>query len=352
MADQFESLKAKILSGVDSSDPVALERTLATIKVIAEIEKIENDKEKDKAERSRAYLESENLTRQARLERTRLWLPIIVPAVSAVILAALTFVFQVFQLEKANRAQQDSAWDSRWRDAIRTLSEAKTPEARVAGVTFLGTFSGSERYREPAHKLALGYLRPVEDPIEFRTLCPIVFADVGWRDFDDLAAINRSLGDRYADLDHLMQPNAEDRKRLKAEQDNVVKSIVLINSKIVAALKDRPPTEHAKLDFLTFFFANLKGVRLTGASIRYCGFAYSDVTDADFSNVEDYDGSTWNGVAWWKANAISQHLLTYLESKYSFKEPKANYGAVPTDAEDYRMNISRLKQPQTQSPTP
>jgi hypothetical protein len=364
MADELNALKAKLLSTANSNDLGALERILATIKLISETEKIEAENVKVKSDMSRGEFEAHNLARQARLESTRLWLPITVPAASAVFLAALTIVFQIFQLSKttqlqqtiaehASRVQQDAAWDAQWRSAIQTLADAKTPDATVAGVAFLAVFSQSERYRESAHKLALQYLTRVQGTSAFKTLCGVVFGNIRWSDLEDMAPINRSLGDRYGVLfNELKNPKAKDRSSLEAEEDIVQQNILFLNSKIVAALRNRPPGEPANLESLSLFQTNLKGVDFRGSNIRYVGFGNSDVTDADFRDVKAFDDSNWSYVTWWKVKAISKPLLTDLKARFPFGEPKSDYWAVPTSVEDYNSNIIRLENQITRPSAP
>ena len=325
MAAQLESLKTKLLSSADASDLASLERILATVKLITETEKIESEKEQVDLQKSRGDIEVDSMRRQARLESTRLWLPITVPAASALLLAALTLVFQLYQLKKttqlqqstaqqASRAQEDAGWDAQWRGAIQTLAEAKTPDATVAGVTFLAIFAGSDRYRDPAHKLTLQYLARTRDPNSFRTLCAIAFGNVGWGDFEDLAQNNRTLSDRYSALfNQLKDPNTKDRASLETEEDNLYQNILFLNPKLVTALKGRPPLAPVNLESLILFRTNLSGVDFRHTSVRFSSFAHSDVSGADLQDISNFEGGDWNGTAWWKAKSMSAPLLAYLK---------------------------------------
>lgn len=350
----MESLKTKLLSAANTNDLPSLERILTTVKLIAETEKTESEKEKVDFDKSRGGLELENLRRQVQLERVRLWLPLTVPAASAVLLAALTIVFQVYQLKKttdlqrvtaeqATKMQQDMGWDAQWRGAIQTVADAKTPDATVAGLTFLAIFSKSDRYREPAHRLVLQYLAQAQEPNVFKTLCSIAFDKVNWNDFDEIVAMNLSMSDRYqVPYYQLKNPKTENRAKLQADVVNLKQNIEFLNSKLVAALKNRPSSASLNLDNLSLFDSNLKGVDFRSSSIRFTSFAGSDVTGADFSDVQNFEGAYWDDVAWWKAKSLSESLLSDLKSRFPFKEPRNLYGAVSTNAEDYNTNVARL----------
>ena len=355
MATDLETLKAELLANVDPSDSGALDKALNAVKIITEMEKTQSEKAKLDHDRCRTDFEAETLRHGARLETTRLWLPITVPAISAILLSLFTLAFQFYQLKKTTELQNASAAqaaaaqrrtqdDAQWRSAIQTLSEAKSPDAIIAGLTSLATFDNSETYKGPAHTLALQYLTREQDPNVFRALCSIAFSRAKWSDFEDLTAINRTLGDRYNTLfTEAKDPKTKNKTQLQAVEDNVRHNIVQLNSKLVDAIKDRPPSAILVLDSLSLFESNLKGINFGDADIRFTTFENSDLSDADLGRVRSFDQNNFGEVTWWKVRAANDLVLSDLKSRFPFREPATDYWAVPTNAKDYSDNLTRLE---------
>jgi uncharacterized protein YjbI with pentapeptide repeats len=364
VSDELEGLQRKALLAANASDdPAIIEKAVSIAKLIAEAAKLRSEAEKLAAEKVKQEAEVGSIRREARFETARLWLPISVPMLSTLILAG-TLAFQVRQFkittetqvasaQENRKFQEKTAEDAQWRDAIRTLSDAKTQESTLAGVTFLRFFLRSPTYRIPARELAFHYLLQAQNSEVFKAQFNAVMELPTWESFDDYVQLDRLVSDNYDAaffaLENLI-PNGsskgvakrtESRAVIEARKDELQKEISLISSQIAIVLKT-PRSSSAPLDFTRvdlFGGADLQNVSFKGANVHYSNWT-ANVTGADFSQVTDFGSSSWTYTAWWRSDRMDSPFVKYLVANYPFKED-TNYG-VATSAQEYKASVNRL----------
>jgi uncharacterized protein YjbI with pentapeptide repeats len=340
-----------------------IEKAVSIVKLIAETVKLRSEGEKLAAEKLKQEAEVSSIRRGARFESARLWLPISVPMLSTLILAG-TLAFQVRQFEattetqaasaRENRKfQEKTAEDAQWRDAIRTLADAKTQESTLAGVTFLRSFLRSPAYRTDARNLAFNYLLQAKNYKAFEPLFNTVKELPTWESFDDYIQLDRLVSDNYDAAFFALKnpmPNGSSkdganrtasRAAIEARRDELSKELELISSQIAIILRT-PRSSSAPLDLSRVDLgggADLQNVSFRGANLHYSGWV-ANVTGADFSQISDFALSSWDNTAWWKSGQIDTPFVEYLVKKFPFKEGM-NYG-IATNAQDYKVSVERL----------
>jgi hypothetical protein len=77
---------------------------------------------------------------------------------------------------------------------------------------------------------------------------------------------------------------------------------------------------------------------LRGASFYWC-----ILKGANFSEIVNYDDSSWKETAWWNAGKMDIKLIDYLEKNWPFK-PSNKYADDQThDDQTYKDAVSRLR---------
>jgi hypothetical protein len=363
LSDELDALKRKAFEAAASSTDLAVfEKAMSIARLSAETEKLRMEAQKLASDKLKTEADISSIRRNERFETARLWLPISVPFLSTIILAG-TLIFQVRQFSVTTTMQKEAAEDNRrfqaktaedaeWREAIRTLADAKTPESTLAGVTSLRIFLKSPTYKVPARELAFHYLIQTETTDSFKPMFNAIMDIPTWDSLDDYVQINRLLGAAYDNgarqIANLENDNSKSKGKagvpksvLQAQENQLYDDLSLTSTQIATILRS-PRPNNTSLDLSNTSFYNSPDFRhanFQGANLYNAVFTCL-VEGADFTKIQNYDLSQWKYTAWWKAEKIDANMLKYLSDKFYFEENRP-YG-VTTSAADYKSNLDRL----------
>jgi hypothetical protein len=352
-----KELKEQLEKALEQPGTLTLEQMASIWKTIVEAEQVET--------------ETANTSKTARFEKLKFWVPIIVSLVSTMALVA-TLIFQVFQFRENTRLMKDSEEDTQWRETLNRAKVTNGPEGAF-GITLLKTFFDSSRYGSQAREVATEILGHMGDEDVFNTTFPGMMSRTDLSNLQDIANISKQLKEGYdSDCEQLtnltqarenIQSSTNMPKYLISERlasndeetKNVNHTYAASNDEIakvsdaVANLLKSPATQHRSRDqnFSLTDMQFVSGTDLTNidfsyAIIRGTEFYKCDVSGSDFSFIKDFDGSDWEGTAWWRAKKISEPLLKYLSDNWKFDKTQEYYNDQTKDDGEYEKKVEAL----------
>lgn len=332
------------------------------------------------AEAQKLELESSNLRRAGRSESVRFWVPVVASLVSSAALVG-TLIFQISQFKQNVRLQTEATEDTQYREMLKEIENPQIIHGAV-GIPLLITFLESPRYSGQARQVAINVLQGVSIYDSFRSLFDPIARKTDWSNYRDVVRLDALLYEEWSSWDNDLQrmkkneeamqtnsrppvpqkgggppppapptlPGGPGRPPLSLSQvsditDQKGRAITYCEDFLLSFLKkDRP--HGLVLDLsgaLPVYLGgkNLNGFNLKGATLTGAIFDDSKVDGADLSGVSQYDDSSWSGVAWWRAAAISPPLTDYLKKTFPYSSD-AKYDP-PATLDDYQKQVSILE---------
>jgi hypothetical protein len=283
----------------------------------------------------------------------------ITPFLSFVIVA-LGFFFTSYQTrvadkekrQEAIRKQQEDAEaaarqrqadeEKRWNDAFTLIQKTEdfSPSA-----TLLGTFLNGP-YATLARETAAKLLLTAKKFDNFRDLFTTFIEPVTSTNLFQVLDLLRSVSVTAAPLLYKANSAPGLTALSPTEADSytlLVHERIFLGTKAAVVLR-QPRASPTPLDFTDIGF---DGSDLTGADLRGC-IAPSTLNEvnldrADLRGMTGFEDTWVYNTAWWHASQIDEAFLNLLIERSPFKEDQTFKTPLGISAEDYRVNVERLK---------
>lgn len=317
----LKDIQTKLLARfLNSEDSTGLDQVVSSLRMTAEAEKLGREAEK-------LRVEAENLVRTSRADAKRFQLTILAPLITAVAVAA-GLGLQAFQINQ-NIAQQRGANEAtRFKDAV-TLASSQDPLQSVAGAVLLKQFTEQGSYTEQARQISVGVISHSLSTDSFNLFFSSVKEKTNLQNYRDVVQVSQNLRDSYFEeaktLDELKAQQTVNKKQtgvpeqLKRQQ-RVVDQIGYQRDKVseflASIIRTRKPDESLDYTGVNIWDANLSNVQFHKVDLKNASIGYTDVEDADLSEVTSFSESDWQFTAWWRARKINPSLLADLIERF------------------------------------
>lgn len=282
---------------------------------------------------------------------SRAWIPLFAPVVATVILA-LTVWFQGRQLSVTRDANEDV----QFRDALKTVAQARGTPGEFTALVLLKPFLNSPQHGDTARQLITSVLPEVQGYDTFEDLLVALFPDPARADADSLARIARAQQRRLHELDHRLEhlrndPSQESSAKVAVEEDVIghqrderLQQIVLVNKLLVQAIAMRSGNARLlDLKQVLFYQTDMSNRPLTRLDISDAKFEAVNVKGAELAGILGFEGSNWQGTAWWRARYLDKALLQYLAQNFPYQKNQEYPGEKALSSQDYELNLKRLQ---------
>ncbi|MCU0525760.1 MAG: pentapeptide repeat-containing protein [Elainella sp. Prado103] len=342
---------AKISQSETDATQIA-EKAAAFLKLAAELERTPFDLEKLNQEAQKLRRENDTAQARERSEKIRDYVALLTPIITVITLAA-TLASQTYQFTRTEQAKQVELLDLQWRDALKTVSDSGELSP---GIIAIQPFLRSEKYETQAKDLAVNLLSTSSDVVFFQGLFGSAFTPVTWENVERIVQINRAIATRVnpvlgkswdpsQNINNISLLTPEERKTY----DYAAGTLPVLSAQIGALLKTgTKPPKPLDLSGARIHRADWNGVNLQDTRLDNAQIIFTNVKDADFSDVRAFAGAYFYGTAWWNAKAINKSLLNYLQSSFPF-DPKASYGPnyESQTQDNYDAQVKRLLESST-----
>ncbi|MGA1984095.1 MAG: hypothetical protein ABSG84_16720 [Acidobacteriaceae bacterium] len=272
------------------------------------------------------------------------------PFLSFVILA-LTFIFNGYQARAADREKREEAIrqsqadeEKRFTDAITLIQ--KTEQFSPAAA-LLSTFSTGP-YATLARQAGVNLLLHTRSFDNFRDLFNSFIEPVTRENLNQVLDLLRTVSITVGPLlSKAWVNNATDLTSLTpaevASYNLLVQERIFLGTKVAVILRQpRASLDPIDLSDIGFDATDLTGADLR-ASIAPATWNWVNLDGADLRGMTGFQNSWFYTTAWWHASHIDEPFLSLLAERFGFKEGQASNTPQGISAEDYRVNLERLK---------
>jgi|GEM_PF-6486577 uncharacterized protein YjbI with pentapeptide repeats len=346
-----------------SKDPIEIEKAADLLRAAAEIENQRAETLKLRVEEQKLSVELKEAERLRKHGNTKDYISILAPLFTTLVLAG-TLIQQSYQFVQSEknkqvqfnqseadklaevRRQQDRDEDSRWADAIKTLSQT---EKLSPSTVILKSFVKSDRYGAAASQTALQVLAKTEDTDLFSRLFASILEPVSWSNAQEIVELDRSLSSNTIILyEKTWNPekHVNDLTKLtKVERqrwDYLRTNTRFVSNKLAILLRGPRPAG-TKLDLhSTDLWEEFQGADFSGANVESANFSGMDVAGAKFDHITGFSFSQFEGTAWWRAASMDPALVEDLVKRFPYRE-KSPYRGSNINKADFDTGVARLR---------
>ncbi len=274
-----------------------------------------------------------------------------------------TLGIQMHQIKVAAQGQAEQVEAAQFLDITKSLRSIPSENISIfATATALRTYLVSPRFGQQARDLAVSILGTTANPSGFQVLFDDVVKQTNRANLSDIVRLSNILQDIYegteAELDKIKEnpkpptpvrpgppPLAQPvptEIELQGDLDDIARRQKMVGEALAKILRSfQPPLADVNLTHAAFVSNDLSGLDLSHANLNRTLIVWSNVKDADFGRVTEFNDSEWGNTQWWTAKKLSLLLLDYLKQKYAFDE-NVKYAGAPTSLEEYTANLKRL----------
>src|SRR5258708_1543846 len=335
---------------VDISDPEKFERIITSWKTILETEKNQADIEKSKAE-------IENINYQKRSDKSRLWIGVVAPLVTAIALM-FTLIFQVYQTKRNSILQRQADEDTQWRSFLQKLNTRNAPTDQSIAI-LLKSFFSYPKYKNQACEIASTvYLPYIVDTKYFKLMYKDFIKVIDWNNYYNIVNLTNGIYRQISDARRMREQDSaalnskntyaysqslKDIDQINHSLEESHNELEIVGNSLANFFKSNSQRSSISLDLTDgyFFHTDFSNANFDNANFKDVSFDFSNVEKADFANINSFDSSDWYGTAWWRAENISDNLLNYLVVKFPYDSIHTYFNETPNDGTLYSKWLAK-----------